>query len=206
MVSAVDELLGNLTAALKRAAMWQNSVFVVSGDNGGWVGYGGLNSPYRGHKTTLWEGGVRAIGIVVAPGQLKAPGVSYKGSARSSNAHASCYAARFALDASNTGRVTSSISRNPLPTHARTRACLHATRSDVTLLRHSHATLSHATISHARAVSSTSQTFFRHLSPPLEVTCASWARALKASMGCRSGRRYHPQAPSQQAPSRRAPS
>ena len=61
MVSAVDELLGNLTAALKRTAMWQSSVFVVSGDNGGWVGYGGLNSPYRGHKTTLWEGGVRAI-------------------------------------------------------------------------------------------------------------------------------------------------
>ena len=71
MVSVVDECLSNVTAALKsNANMWANTVLVVSNDNGGWAGYGGLNTPYRGHKTQLWEGGIRGIGFVVAPGRL----------------------------------------------------------------------------------------------------------------------------------------
>lgn len=33
----------------------------------------GLNYPYRGHKTTLWEGGMRALGLIYAPGLLPLP-------------------------------------------------------------------------------------------------------------------------------------
>lgn len=76
MVSVVDECVANLTASLRRKAMWNNSILVLSNDNGGWVGYGGLNTPYRGHKTTLWEGGIRGLGVVVAPGRLPR-GASY---------------------------------------------------------------------------------------------------------------------------------
>ena len=36
--------------------MGDNTVLVLSNDNGGWCGYGGLNHPYRGHKTTLVGG------------------------------------------------------------------------------------------------------------------------------------------------------
>lgn len=70
MVSVVDECLANVSGALKAAAMWANSLLIVSNDNGGWMGYGGINAPYKGHKTTLWEGGVRGISLVVAPGRL----------------------------------------------------------------------------------------------------------------------------------------
>jgi hypothetical protein len=78
MVSVVDECLANVTGALKAARMWENTILVVSNDNGGWMGYGGLNTPYRGHKTTLWEGGIRGISFVVAPGRLT-PGSSFGG-------------------------------------------------------------------------------------------------------------------------------
>ena len=70
MVSAVDEGVGNLSRELKRGGRWNQTLLVVSGDNGGWRGYGGLNYPYRGHKATLWEGGVRGLGWMVAPGRI----------------------------------------------------------------------------------------------------------------------------------------
>lgn len=70
MVSVVDEAVGNLTRSLKKLGMWNDTVLVVSNDNGGWRGYGGINYPYRGHKTTLWEGGIRGIGTITAPGRI----------------------------------------------------------------------------------------------------------------------------------------
>ena len=66
MVSAMDAAIGNVTDALKAHNMWQNGVFVISNDNGGWLGYGGLNYPYRGDKTTLWwvcPSGIVALGL-----------------------------------------------------------------------------------------------------------------------------------------------
>ena len=66
MVSAMDAAIGNVTDALKAHSMWQNGVFVISNDNGGWLGYGGLNYPYRGDKTTLWwvcPSGIVALGL-----------------------------------------------------------------------------------------------------------------------------------------------
>ena len=39
----MDEAIGNVTYAMKAAKMWTNCVFVLSNDNGGWLGYGGLN-------------------------------------------------------------------------------------------------------------------------------------------------------------------
>ena len=67
MVSAMDAAIGNVTDALKAHNMWQNGVFVISNDNGGWLGYGGLNYPYRGDKTTLWWVLPLLFGVAAAP-------------------------------------------------------------------------------------------------------------------------------------------
>ena len=40
MVSAMDEAVGNITAALKRTKLWDNSLLVWAADNGGPTGVG----------------------------------------------------------------------------------------------------------------------------------------------------------------------
>ena len=47
MTAFVDDGLGNLTAALQRRGMWQNTLLVVTSDNGGPAGSGN-NWPLRG--------------------------------------------------------------------------------------------------------------------------------------------------------------
>jgi hypothetical protein len=53
MISAMDSTVGNITAALKRAGMWEDTVLVFSSDNGGAVAgapqHGSMNNhPLRG--------------------------------------------------------------------------------------------------------------------------------------------------------------
>ena len=47
MVSAVDEAVSNVTAALEGAGMWATSLFVWTTDNGSPVQVGGSNHPLR---------------------------------------------------------------------------------------------------------------------------------------------------------------
>eukprot|EP01065_Artemidia_motanka_P038521 TRINITY_DN47370_c0_g1_i1.p1 TRINITY_DN47370_c0_g1~~TRINITY_DN47370_c0_g1_i1.p1 ORF type:complete len:551 (+),score=139.19 TRINITY_DN47370_c0_g1_i1:50-1654(+) len=94
MVTAADEAVANVTAALKRAGMWSRTLVVWTSDNGaeiqGWTtlsrcvrphmipggGFtpathhycaGGSNAPLRGGKMSNWEGGVRTPTIVSGP-------------------------------------------------------------------------------------------------------------------------------------------
>ena len=68
MASALDELVGDMEAALREQGMWDNTLLFVISDNGGmtawtdeWPASGSTNWPLRGGKTTLYEGGTRVV-------------------------------------------------------------------------------------------------------------------------------------------------
>ncbi|XP_019856107.1 PREDICTED: arylsulfatase B-like isoform X2 [Amphimedon queenslandica] len=66
MVNYLDDVVGEITDALKNKGMWDNLLFVTSSDNGGPVypGGGANNYPLRGGKVTDWQGGVRVNAFV----------------------------------------------------------------------------------------------------------------------------------------------
>jgi len=68
MVTFTDTAIGKMVDALKAKEMWDNTLVIVSADNGGaqylsHIGYqlwgSGNNAPLRGGKTSDWEGGIR---------------------------------------------------------------------------------------------------------------------------------------------------
>jgi arylsulfatase A-like enzyme len=60
MVAAMDEAVGKIVAAVDRAGLRRNTLFLFSSDNGGpEPGRVTSNGPLRGAKATLYEGGVR---------------------------------------------------------------------------------------------------------------------------------------------------
>ncbi|KAJ8306790.1 hypothetical protein KUTeg_014874 [Tegillarca granosa] len=71
MVSALDDSVGNVVNALKKKGLYDNSIIVFTTDNGGpangFDGNAANNSPLRGLKATLWEGGVRGVGFIHSP-------------------------------------------------------------------------------------------------------------------------------------------
>ena len=66
MVNYLDDVVGNLTAALQKRGMWDNLLFVTSSDNGGPVypGGGANNYPLKGGKVSDWQGGIRVNAFV----------------------------------------------------------------------------------------------------------------------------------------------
>ena len=66
MVNYLDDVVGELVKALKDKGMWDDTLMVVSSDNGGpeYFGAGGNNYPLKGGKLTDWQGGVRVNAFV----------------------------------------------------------------------------------------------------------------------------------------------
>ena len=58
MVSVADNITGHVVELLKKKEMWDNTIIVVSADNGG-AQCEGSNYPLRGSKHSFFEGGVR---------------------------------------------------------------------------------------------------------------------------------------------------
>ncbi|KAK7471880.1 hypothetical protein BaRGS_00035464, partial [Batillaria attramentaria] len=81
MLAAADEGIGNITEALKRNGLYDNTVFIVTSDNGaaplgGYSQRSASNFPLRGGKVTLWEGGTRVWAVIRAPGMVN-PGTTW---------------------------------------------------------------------------------------------------------------------------------
>ena len=64
MVKYMDDVMGNLTKALKDKGMWDNLLLVISSDNGGPIQIAANNFPLKGGKFSDWQGGVRVNGFV----------------------------------------------------------------------------------------------------------------------------------------------
>lgn len=73
MLTALDEGIGQIVAALDRADMRENTLLIYSSDNGG-VGPKRItsNGPLREGKGTVYEGGVRAVAFATWPGHIPA--------------------------------------------------------------------------------------------------------------------------------------
>lgn len=73
MVSVMDQEIGKVLDALEARQMLDNTLIVVSSDNGGEIHHGGgSNLPLRADKNTLYEGGVRVPTLVYFRGRTPA--------------------------------------------------------------------------------------------------------------------------------------
>lgn len=64
MVSAMDQQIGNIISYLQENNLYENTFIWFLSDNGGVYRFGGDNTPLRGQKHQVWEGGVRTVSIV----------------------------------------------------------------------------------------------------------------------------------------------
>ena len=75
MISAMDEGVANVTGALEKHAMLNDTLVIFISDNGGPTNQhpktdaiGSTNFPLRGGKHAIWEGGTRATAVVSGAG------------------------------------------------------------------------------------------------------------------------------------------
>lgn len=76
MLAAMDDGVGEILATLEEEGLRQDTLVFFFSDNGATIedraGRGGRNTPYRGYKFSLFEGGVRMPAIASWPGILPA--------------------------------------------------------------------------------------------------------------------------------------
>ncbi len=74
-ITAMDEAIGEVLDLLDQYKVADNTLVIFFSDNGG-SGGGADNSPLRGHKAMLFEGGVRVPCLVRFPGKIPAGSVT----------------------------------------------------------------------------------------------------------------------------------
>ncbi len=73
MLSAMDQAIGEIVAAVDKAGARSNTLFIFSSDNGGFQpGKVTDNGPLRASKSTLYEGGVRVAAFATWEGKIPA--------------------------------------------------------------------------------------------------------------------------------------
>lgn len=74
MVRALDRNVGKVLAALKAQGLDENTLVVFTSDNGGTavIGLGDTNKPYRGWKSTFFEGGIHTPFLMRWPARYPA--------------------------------------------------------------------------------------------------------------------------------------
>ncbi|ESO99548.1 hypothetical protein LOTGIDRAFT_71987, partial [Lottia gigantea] len=78
MVTVLDEAIGNITKTLQEKGMLDNTLILFTTDNGAELFKYGSNTPLRGGKHTLWEGGTRGTSFMWGAG-LEETGIKYNG-------------------------------------------------------------------------------------------------------------------------------
>lgn len=70
MVYALDKAVGGVLSAVNENGLSENTIIAFASDNG--ATRAGNNGPFRGHKMTIWEGGIRVPAAIWWPGHLEA--------------------------------------------------------------------------------------------------------------------------------------
>jgi len=72
MVHRLDVNVGKIIQELKKQKLYKNTVVVFLSDNGGYINNNvSINTPFRGQKGTLFEGGIHVPFIISYPGKYK---------------------------------------------------------------------------------------------------------------------------------------
>ena len=75
-ITAMDRAIGKLRKQLDARGQRDNTVLWYCGDNGNPRSSGRVETPLRGEKATMYEGGIRVPGIIEWPAKIQAPRVS----------------------------------------------------------------------------------------------------------------------------------